>query len=202
MSSAARVIDRRNFLYTTTAAVAAAGAVMSAWPLVDQMNPDARIRSDVIEVDLTELRPAEQRRVRWRNLPIFVVRRTAAMLDAMQDRAFAAQLVDPDSRTRQQPSYAKNWHRSIDPAFAVLVGICTKCAVVPTFCSNNSYFCVAGGYVCPSCASHYDPAGRAYAGMTPYNLPVPPHSFVGRSKIALGENASDEHFSMEMVEQL
>ena len=32
---------RRDFLYIATGAVGAVGAVMTAWPLVDQMNPDA-----------------------------------------------------------------------------------------------------------------------------------------------------------------
>lgn len=197
-------INRRNFLYATTAAVGAAGAVLAAWPLIDQMNPDARVRAagDILRVDLADLHPAEQRVVRWRNYPVFVVRRTAAMLDAMQDITFMAQLYDPNSRTRQQPSYARNWHRSIDPAFAVLVGICTECAVIPAYYADASYLSMAGGYVSPFCASHYDPAGRAYSGVSRYNLPVPPHRFVGKSQIELGNNPVGEFFSLASVERI
>lgn len=197
-------VNRRSLLYATTALVGAAGAAMAAWPLVDQMNPDARSRAavDILKVDLAGLQPAEQRLVRWRNYPIFVARRTQPMLEAMQDKTLLMQLYDPDSQTRQQPFYANNWHRSIEPAFAVMVGICTKCRTIPSYYAGASPFSMAGGYSCPSCASRYDPAGRAYAGITRYNLPVPPHSFVAASAIAIGANASDETFSLDSVEQI
>ena len=196
-------INRRNFLYAMTAAVGVSGTVVGTWPLIDQMNPDARTRAanDDIVIDLAALLPGKPHVVRWRNFPIFVVQRTTAMLDAMQDNTLVAQLYDRDSHTHQQPSYAQNWHRSIDPAFAVLVGVCTKCTVVPAYCSDISSFCVAGGYVCPFCASHYDPAGRAYSGISRYNLPVPPHK-LGKSQIELGRNASDESFSLTSVERI
>jgi len=198
------VINRRNFLYAATAAVGAAGLVAAAWPLIDQMNPDAQVLAagDVVEVNLVDLLPAQQRLVRWRRFPIFVVRRTPAMLDAMQERAFVAQLFDRDSQKHQQPAYAKNWHRSIDPAFAVLVGLCTECGCVPRYFADASVFNVAGGYVCPCCNSHYDPAGRAYAGIASCNLPVPPYEMIGQSRILLGRNAQDEFFSLEQVERV
>lgn len=196
-------INRRHFLYATTAAVGGLGAAVAAWPLIDQMNPDARVRAagDILGVDLAGLQPAERRVVRWRDYPIFVVRRTAAMLDAMRDQVFVAQLFDPHSQARQQPSYAKNWHRSIEPAFAVLVGVCTECATVPAYHADAS-FGTAGGYQCPFCASHYDPAGRAFSGISRYNLAVPPHRFVAKSEIVLGTNASEEIFSLESVERI
>jgi ubiquinol-cytochrome c reductase iron-sulfur subunit len=201
-----REINRRSFLYATTTAVGTAGAAMATWPLIDQMNPDARVRAagDVIEVDLTKLRPAEQRVVRWQNLPISVVRRTPTMLQAMQGKTFVTRLIDADSQARQQPSYAKNWYRSINPDYAVLVGVCTHIRCILTYYEKTSLpFSMAGGYVCPCCAAHYDPAGRAHAG-TPaqYNLAVPPYSFTGPSKILLGKNASDEFFSLQSVERI
>jgi ubiquinol-cytochrome c reductase iron-sulfur subunit len=202
-TSARPPINRRSFLYATTAAVGAAGLAAAIWPFIDQMNPDARLRAagDIVDADLSDLRPAEQRVLHWHNVPIFVARRTPAMLDAMQAPAFAATLFDPDSQKRQQPAYAKNWHRSTDPAFAVLVGICTECRCVPRYFAEASVLNVAGGYVCPCCNSHYDPAGRAYAGITPYNLPVPPYS-IAKSHILIGKNASDEIFSLDSVERI
>jgi ubiquinol-cytochrome c reductase iron-sulfur subunit len=200
-----REINRRSFLYATTAAAGAVGAATAAWPLIDQMNPDARVRAagDLIEVDLAKLRPAEQRVVRWKNLPIFVVKRTPAMLQAMQAKTLVARLIDADSQARQQPSYAKNWHRSIDPDYAVLVGVCTYIGCIPTYFEKAMPFSMEGGYICPCCAAHYDPAGRALAG-TPaqYNLAVPPYSFAGPSKIVLGKNTLDELFTIESVERI
>lgn len=191
-------------LYATTAAVGAAGAVAAAWPLLDQMNPDAHGRAGgaIVAVDLNDLQPAEQRRAAWHNFPVFVVRRTQAMLTAMQDANFVAQLVDPQSHTMQQPAYARNWHRSLDPVFAVLVGVCTHCRCVPNYFAVASALNAAGGYVCPCCASHYDPAGRAYSGVARYNLPVPPHEIFGRSKIVLGRNPPGELFSFESIQQI
>jgi ubiquinol-cytochrome c reductase iron-sulfur subunit len=197
-------IDRRSFLFTTTAVVGAAGAVAAGWPLIDQMNMDARTRAtaDVISFDATTLHPAEQRQLRWRNFPVFVVRRTPATLAAMQEPSFVTSLKDADSRMRQQPTYVRNWHRSIDPIFAVLVGICTKCACVPSYSAETSVLTMAGGYACPCCASHYDPAGRVYSGISQYNLPVPPYAIDGRSQILLGKNPPGELFTFESIEQI
>jgi ubiquinol-cytochrome c reductase iron-sulfur subunit len=111
-------VSRRNLLYATTAAVGAAGLVAGAWPFIDQFNPDAAIRAsgDVVELDLADLRAAQQRALRWHDLPIFVVRRTAAMLEALQDQTLVARLVDARSEKRQQPPYAATGTaRSIPP---------------------------------------------------------------------------------------
>jgi ubiquinol-cytochrome c reductase iron-sulfur subunit len=198
------VISRRSFLYVTTAAAGAAGAVAAAWPFIDQMNPDAGIRAarDIVDVDLSNLRPAQLRVVHWHNVPIFVVKRTSAMLDAMRERSFVDRLVDPLSHKRQQPAYAQNWHRSIDPACAVLVGVCTYCGCVPSYLADASAPDVAGGYVCPCCASHYDPAGRTHSGAAQYNLPVPPYAIVEPSRALIGSNMSGEIFALESVERI
>jgi ubiquinol-cytochrome c reductase iron-sulfur subunit len=197
-------LNRRGLLYAATAAVGAVGIAAAAWPLLDQMNPDARVRAagNTVGVDLDGLQPAERRVLRWQNFPVFVVRRTPAMLKAMQETAFVATLVDPDSAKRQQPAYAKNWHRSIDPAYAVLVGVCTACQCVPEYLAETSALGMAGGYICPCCASHYDPAGRASSGLAQFNLPVPPYAFAGPSKILIGKNAADDKYSLETVERI
>src|SRR5262249_9536282 len=134
--------------------------------------------------------------------PVAVVRRTAAMLERMREQSFVARLVDPESRRRQQPAYAQNWHRSIDPAYAVLVSVCTHCACIPHYQPDALPPDPAGGYICPCCASHYDPAGRASAGVAQYNLPVPPCALVGRSTIVIGRNMAGEIFSLESVERI
>ena len=33
----------------------------------------------------------------------------------------------------QQPPYAESWHRSVNPQYAVLVGICTHLGCIPEF---------------------------------------------------------------------
>jgi ubiquinol-cytochrome c reductase iron-sulfur subunit len=187
-----------------TGLVGAAGATAAAWPFIAQMNPDASTRAsgDVVDVDLRALLPAQRAVVRWHRYPVFVVRRTDAMLAAMQESKFVAQLVDPVSDKMQQPSYAKNWHRSIDPAYAVLVGVCTRCNCVPDYLEADSALGMAGGYICPCCASHYDPAGRAYSGIASYNLPVPPHAIEKNARLLIGKARPGELYSLETVERI
>jgi ubiquinol-cytochrome c reductase iron-sulfur subunit len=197
-------LGRRRFLHLVTGVVGAAGAAAAAWPFIAQMNPDAATRAsgDVVDVDLRTLVPAQRTVVRWHGYPIFVVRRTDDMLSAMQESKFVAMLVDPASDKMQQPPYAKNWHRSIDPAYAVLVGICTRCGCVPDYLGTGSPFGMAGGYICPCCASRYDPAGRTYSGVTSYNLPVPPHAIERNARPLIGKTNPRESFLLETVERI
>jgi ubiquinol-cytochrome c reductase iron-sulfur subunit len=181
-----------------------AGVVAAAWPFIDHLNPDAGTRAagDIVELNLADLGPAEQRVLRWHGLPVFVVKRTAGMLAAMQDDGFVARLIDPRSEKRQQPAYATNWHRSIDPACAVLVGVCTRCACVPQFLAEASPPDLAGGYVCPCCAAHFDPAGRASTGIAQYNLAVPPYDIDEHARLAVGKNPPGELFTLQSVERI
>jgi ubiquinol-cytochrome c reductase iron-sulfur subunit len=198
--SALPAITRRNFLYVTTAAVGTVGIIAAVWPLIDQMNPDANIRAvgDIVELDLTDLRPAQRRVARWHHFPVFVVRRTAGMLASMQEKSFVERLRDPQSEQRQEPPSARNWYRSIDPAYAVLVGLCTACSCVPLYLAEASPPDFAGGFVCPCCASRYDPAGRVYSGLAQYNLPVPPY-VIDRSRILIGKNMPGEIFTVKLI---
>ncbi len=198
-------ISRRSLLYATTAAVGAVGLVAAAWPFIDHLNPDAAIRAsgDVIEADLAGLQPAERRVLNWHGLPLFVVRRTAAMIDALRDEKLLARMADPRSQKRQQPPYAANWHRSIDPAWSVLIGVCTYCGVRPQYSAEASPPDDGpGGYLCPFCATHYDAAGRPHLGPAQYNLPVPPYEIVKQSRLVIGRNVSDVSFTLESIEQL
>jgi ubiquinol-cytochrome c reductase iron-sulfur subunit len=200
-----RALSRRRLLYVTTAAVGAAGLAAAIWPLVDQLNPDAASRAavDLIEAELADLRPGQQRVLRWHNLPIVVVRRTATMIDALRDQKLLARMVDPKSDKRQQPAYAANWHRSIDPAVSVLIDVCTYCGCKPQFFAEPLFSDdVPGGYVCPCCASHFDPAGRPHMGPAQFNLPVPPHEIVKSSRLVIGRNRSDPLFTLQSIERM
>ena len=45
---------RRDFIYIATGAVGAVGAALTAWPFINQMNPDASVRAlATVEFDLT-----------------------------------------------------------------------------------------------------------------------------------------------------
>ena len=117
------------------------------------------------------------------------------------------QLADPQSRQRQQPPYADNWHRSVKPEYGVLVGICTHLGCIPNFGPlPNSTQPAAnwlGGYFCPCHGSKYDLAGRVFRGVpAPYNLPVPPYHFVNETTIRIGENPPGTNFDFSSILQI
>ena len=61
---------RRDFLFLATGAMAAAGAAAVAWPLVDQMNPDASTAAGAtIEVDLAPIAQGQIVIVKYRGGP-------------------------------------------------------------------------------------------------------------------------------------
>lgn len=200
---------RRDFLYIATAAVGAVGAAAAVVPLVAQMNPDAETiaAGAPIEFDLSNVAPGQQIVARWRERPVFVVNRTPQTLKTLQSPQLLAQLADPQSKERQQPPYADNWHRSIKPEYSVLIGICTHLGCIPLFEPTASATRPAGywlgGYFCPCHGSKYDLAGRVFSGVpAPYNLPVPPYRFVSDKIIRIGENPPDVSFDFSTIKQI
>jgi ubiquinol-cytochrome c reductase iron-sulfur subunit len=118
-----------------------------------------------------------------------------------------ADLKDPNSAVAQQPNYAANWHRSLAPELAVLVGVCTHLGCVPTFFPTPSDATPVanwpGGYFCFCHGSKYDLAGRVRKGVpAPYNLPVPPYRPVDANTVRIGENADSSGFDLNGVVQI
>ncbi len=200
---------RRDFLFIATGTVAAVGAAAALVPLVSQMNPDASTLAagGPVDLDIGKIEPGQQVVVRWRERPVFVFHRTPETLKTLQDKQLTSQLADPESQQVQQAPYATNWHRSIKPEFGVLVGICTHLGCIPLFYPQpNAASPVAdwlGGYFCPCHGSKYDPAGRVFSGVpAPYNLPVPPYTFVSNTTIRIGENPSGSNWDFGAIRQL
>ena len=200
---------RRDFLFIATAAVAGVGAGATLWPFIDQMNPDAATQAaaEPIDIDVSQLQPGQQIVVLWSARPVFIVNRPKAALDALQDAALVARLADPDSAVHQQPPYAVNWHRSINPEFLVLVGICTHLGCIPKFMPqpdpNEPAPNWPGGYFCPCHGSKYDLAGRVFLGVpAPYNLPVPPYRFANATTLRIGENPAGANFDFNSIVQV
>ncbi len=200
---------RRDFLTLVTGAGAAVIAGAIVWPFIDSMEPaaDTLAAGSAIDVDVSKLEPGQQIVVVWRGKPIFIVNRTPEAIKTLQDPAVLRVLSDANSRVHQQPPYADNWHRSIKPEFAVMVGICTHLGCVPTFYPNASPTDPApnwpGGYLCPCHGSKYDLAGRVYSGVpAPYNLPVPPYHAVSDTVLRIGENPTGETFDLNSVVQI
>lgn len=202
-------VTRRDFLTLVALAGAAVGTGAIAWPFIDSMEPaaDTLAAGEPIDVDVSKVAPGQQIVVMWRGKPILLFRRTPEALKTLQDPKLTGILADPDSKVLQQPEYAENWHRSIVPELAVLVGICTHLGCVPVYYPNPSASDPQpnwpGGYLCPCHGSKYDLAGRVYSGVpAPYNLPVPPHHAVNDKTMRIGENPPGSTFDLNSIVQI
>jgi ubiquinol-cytochrome c reductase iron-sulfur subunit len=200
---------RRDFLTLVTGAGAAIGGAAIAWSLIDSMNPAADVLAAgaPMDIDLTHIAAGQQIVVRWRGSPILIVNRTPEAAKTLQTPALIARLSDPNSTVHQQPAYAQNWHRSVKPEFAVMVGICTHLGCLPSYMPQPSPSSPTpnwpGGYFCPCHGSKYDLAGRVYTGVpAPYNLPVPPYRFVNDKTVRIGENPPGVEFELASVVQM
>ena len=174
--------SRRRFLVAATSVVGAAGAVGVATPFIRSWNPSAKAKAAgaPVKVNVSKLEPGQQVVYEWRGKPVFIVRRTQDMLDAI--RSQADRLRDPMSEKSDQPDYAKNEFRALNDEFLVLVGLCTHLGCSPKYMPevkpmefDHSW---QGGYFCPCHGSRFDLAGRVYKGVpAPTNLVVPPYAF-------------------------
>jgi ubiquinol-cytochrome c reductase iron-sulfur subunit len=201
--------SRRDFLTLLALGGAAVGAGAIAWPFIDSMEPaaDTLAAGEPLDVDVSKVAPGQQIVVVWRGKPIFIVNRTPEALKTLQDPKVIAVLSDPNSKVDQQPAYAENWHRSVNPTYAVMVGICTHLGCVPSFYPNMSATDPApnwpGGYLCPCHGSKYDLAGRVYSGVpAPYNLPIPPYHMVNDKTVRIGENPPGSDFDLNTIVQI
>ncbi len=183
---------RRRFLTATTAVVGAVGAGFVAVPFIQSWSPSARARfaGAPVNQDISALPVGAQLVLNWRGQPIYIARRTPAMLAVM--KSLDGLLADPDSSNLdQQPAYAQNPTRSIKPEVSVLVGVCTHLGCAPDFKPEVKPQPFdpdwKGGYFCPCHKSRYDLAGRVFkAQPAPANLPVPPYHFQDDNTVVIG----------------
>ena len=67
----------------------------------------------------------------WRGRPVWILKRTPEMLERLP--AAEPLLSDPGSAvSSQQPEYARNATRSIEPEVLVTVALCTHLGCIPT----------------------------------------------------------------------
>ncbi len=173
--------------------VAATG---TAVPLVSTLAPSERARAQgaAVEVDIGDIPPGGMKTVEWRGKPVWVLRRTPAMLATLD--AHASALADPASARDQQPAYARNATRAIRDEFFVAVGICTHLGCSPTAMpagSSNPALPAdwAGGFFCPCHGSTFDLAGRVFRNKpAPTNLEVPPHRYLGATRLLIGDDTA------------
>ncbi|MDF1781581.1 MAG: ubiquinol-cytochrome c reductase iron-sulfur subunit [Alcanivoracaceae bacterium] len=186
--------SRRTFLVGLTCGVGAVGAVGVAVPFVKSWQPSARAKNAgaPVKIDISKIEVGGRTVVEWRGKPVWVVRRTPAMLENLPQ--LDSELKDPASDADQQPDYAKNAARAIKPEFLVLVGTCTHLGCSPTYNPNPNVEVGLefGGFFCPCHGSKFDFAGRVYKGVpAPTNLVVPPHSYLSESVVIVGSEEGE-----------
>lgn len=196
MSNAPINKGRRRFLTATTSVVGGLGAAAVAVPFIKSWNPSAKAKAAgaPVEVDISKIEEGQLLRVEWRGKPVWIVRRPKSILDGLA--AHDTQLRDPSSAEEQQPEYAQNEYRSINPEYFVAVGICTHLGCSPTYLPssfNEQVQGVTSGFFCPCHGSKFDMAGRVFQGVpAPLNLVIPNYMFLSDTRIVIGIDENGE----------
>lgn len=187
--------QRRRFLIQSTTAVGGIGAAFTAVPFISSWWPSAKAQAAgaPVEANISKVEVGQQLTVEWRGKPVWIIRRSKDMLGTL-DRDEDL-LRDPNSKVPQQPEYAKNRYRSINPEFLVLIGVCTHLGCspkyVPTVGTLDRRW--PGGFYCPCHGSKFDLAGRVFKSVpAPINLEVPPYRFVNGTTLVIGEDSKPE----------
>tara|TARA_B100001057_G_scaffold115753_1_gene114267 strand:- start:125 stop:637 length:513 start_codon:yes stop_codon:yes gene_type:complete len=164
-------VNRRDFIYTASTVVGVVGVGAAAWPLIDQMNPDASVKAlATTEVDVTSVKPGQSITVLWRGKPVFIKRRTENEISEAKSVSLT-ELKHPE----------KDEDRASNPEWLVMLGVCTHLGCVP-LADKGDY----KGWFCPCHGSHYDTSGRIRKGPAPTNLEIPKYEFVNSNTIKIG----------------
>jgi ubiquinol-cytochrome c reductase iron-sulfur subunit len=185
---------RRHFLTVATSVVGGIGVAAAAVPFFASMKPSAKARlaGAPVEVDVSRMDVGERITISWRGRPVHVVRRSEEAVATLAE--IRDQLRDPDSNNSDQPDYAVNEHRSLNPDFLVMVAVCTHLGCAPQFRPTPGDEALGsdwpGGYFCACHGSRFDLAGRVYRNVpAPANMEIPPHRFADDNTLIVGEDA-------------
>jgi ubiquinol-cytochrome c reductase iron-sulfur subunit len=186
-------VSRRHFLTVATGVTGVVGLALTAAPFIASFRPSTRAQAlgAPVAIDISKLDEGAMVRVVWRGKPVWVLRRSKAMLERLAGEGVS--LKDAASDESIQPSYAKNDTRALRPEYLVVIGNCTHLG-----CAPIERFEVApadlgpdwvGGFFCPCHGSKFDLAARVISGSpAPTNLEIPPYRFVGDELVIVGED--------------
>ncbi|MEA3133437.1 MAG: ubiquinol-cytochrome c reductase iron-sulfur subunit [Gammaproteobacteria bacterium] len=189
--------SRRRLLTAATVGTGAIGVAFVAVPFLASWEPSARAKAlgAPVEVDASKLEAGQMLKVVWRGQPVFIVRRSKAVIDQLGGHD--DELADPKSLDSLQPDYIKGASRARNPEYWVGLAVCTHlgCSPLGAFEPNNATQLAGtdlgqgwpGGFYCPCHGSKYDISGRVFKGMpAPKNLTVPAYAFSGGARISIG----------------
>lgn len=165
--------SRRKLLTTTAYTAAGIGAACAILPFIDSMNPSSDVQALAsVEVDLTNIKLGEEKKVMWRGKPVSIRRRTAVEIEEAQ-KVDLAELRDPQQDSDRVKAGKEEW--------LITIEICTHLGCIP-IAGQGEY----KGWFCPCHGSQYDTSARIRKGPAPRNLEIPPYEFVSDTKIKIG----------------
>lgn len=173
---------RRDFLMVATGSLAAIGAVATAWPFINNLNPAAdTLALSSIEVNVGSMQPGQAVTVKWRGQPVFIRRRTPEEV-AQAEAVKLSDLPDPQTDDARVTDTAKKVRRE----WLIVVGNCTHLGCVPQGNKVGDPRGEFGGWFCSCHGSQYDTSGRIRKGPAPKNLAVPNYLFVSDTLVRIG----------------
>jgi ubiquinol-cytochrome c reductase iron-sulfur subunit len=193
--------SRRRLLTAAAAGIGAVGVAFAAVPFIASWEPSVRARAlgAPVTVDASKLEEGQMLKVVWRGQPVYVVRRSKAVVDTIGNHNDL--LADPNSDDSQQPPYIKASGpvRARNPEYWVGLAVCTHlgCSPLSAFEPNNAFQVAGtdlganwpGGFYCPCHGSKYDISGRVFKSMpAPKNLTVPPYALSSDALVVIGED--------------
>lgn len=201
MSNEKQVDSGRRGLLVATCAAGGVAGLATAGAFVSTFQPSERAKAAgaPVEVDIAGLAPGEMKTVEWRGKPVWILKRSPEMVASLKKTD--GQVADPKSERNPDeltPEYARNEYRSIKPDVLVAVGICSHLGCSPTTklqpgAQPSLPDDWQGGFLCPCHGSTFDLAGRVFKNKpAPDNLEVPPHMYVGDTKLIIGKDEKGE----------
>ena len=165
--------SRRKLLTTTAYGAAGIGAACAILPFIDSMNPSSDVEALAsTEVDLTNIKLGEEKKVMWRGKPVSIRRRTPAEI-AEAKAVDLKELRDPQEDSARVKPGKEEW--------LITIEICTHLGCIP-IAGQGEY----KGWFCPCHGSVYDTSARIRKGPAPRNLEIPPYEFISDTKIKIG----------------
>ena len=163
--------SKRDFVTTTAFCTAGIGLACATIPFIDNMNPARDVAALAsIEVDISNIKIGEEKKVMWRGKPVFIKRRTKKEIaDAKNVKLTELKHPEEDSDRVQKDQWL------------VTIGICTHLGCIPIG-GQGEY----KGWFCPCHGSVYDTSGRIRKGPAPKNLEIPPYKFLDDKLIKIG----------------
>jgi ubiquinol-cytochrome c reductase iron-sulfur subunit len=165
-----------------TGALGAVGAVATAWPFINNLNPAAdTLALSSVEVNVQPIAVGQAVTVKWRGKPLFIRHRTPEEIKEAEAVPMS-ELRDPQTDNSRVTDSAKK----VRPEWLVQIGVCTHLGCVPLGNKPGDPKGPFGGWFCPCHGSAYDTSGRIRQGPAPKNLEIPPYLFTSDTLVRVG----------------